>query len=73
MGVATSYGSITSSDYVPLGDDAFLCRGHVVATTTTKYQTRDLDIVYEMLWVRAGNQWMVRDLDYSYDLHKMDR
>ncbi len=73
VGVATSYGSITSSDYVPLGADAFLCRGHVVATTTTKYQTRDLDIVYEMLWVRAGNQWMVRDLDYSYDLHKMDR
>ena len=65
VGVATSYDEISSSDYVPLGSDAFLCRGRVVCTTKTKYQTVNFDLNYDMLWVRQGNYWMIRDLAFA--------
>ena len=65
VGVATSYGEISSSDYVALGSDAFLCRGRVVCTTKTKYQTVDFDLNYDMLWIRQGNYWMIRDLAFD--------
>lgn len=65
VGVATSYDEISSSDYVPLGGDAFLCRGRVVCTTKTKYQTVHFDLNYDMLWVRQGNHWMIRDLAFA--------
>ena len=68
VGVATSYDEISSSDYFPLGDDAFLCSGHVMCTTKTKYQTVSFDLNCEMLWVRQGNAWMIRDLAFvRYD------
>ena len=65
VGVATSYDAITSSDYMPLGDDAFLCHGHVECTTKTRYQTVKFDLNYEMLWVRQGNNWLIRDLAFE--------
>ena len=65
VGVATSYDEISSSDYIPLGDDAFLCSGRVVCTTRTKYQTVSFDLNYDMLWVRQGNAWMIRDLAFA--------
>lgn len=63
-GVTTSYQEISSSDYLPLGDEAFICRGHVLCTTKTKHQTVDLDMRYEMLWIRSGNNWQVQDLAF---------
>ena len=63
-GVTTSYQEISSSDYIPLGDAAFLCRGHVLCTTQTRYQKVELDMRYEMLWIKVGNNWLVQDLAF---------
>ena len=65
VGVATKYKEISSSDYIPLGEGAFICRGHVDCSTTTRYQTVDLDLHYEMLWVRSGNTWLIQDLAFA--------
>lgn len=64
-GVTTKYKEISSSDYIPLGDGAFICRGRVDCTTTTRYQTVDLDLHYEMLWVKVNNNWLVQDLAFA--------
>ena len=64
VGVTTKYREISSSDYIPLGDTAFICRGHVDCTTTTRHQTVDLDLRYEMLWVKVNNTWLIRDLAF---------
>lgn len=64
VGVTTKYREISSSDYIPLGDDAFLCRGRVDCSTTTRHETVDLDLHYEMLWVKVNNNWLIRDLAF---------
>ena len=64
VGVATSYGEISSGDYIPLGDGAFLCRGHVDCTTVTRFQTVDLHMNYEMLWVDSNGTWLLQDLAF---------
>lgn len=65
QGVATSYDEITSSDYIPLGDDAFLCQGHVKCSTKTRYQSVSFDLNYDMLWIRQGNNWSIQDLAFG--------
>ena len=65
VGVTTNYDEISSSDYVPLGDNAFLCSGHVVCSTRTKYQSVSFDLNYDMLWVREGNTWKIQDLAFG--------
>ena len=64
VGVTTSYGEISSGDYIPLGDGAFLCKGHVECTTTTRYQKVDLNMNYEMLWVNNNGTWLLQDLAF---------
>ena len=66
-GVSTTYDEISSRDYVPLGSDAFICRGHVLVTTRTGYETQNLDLHYEMLWVNNGRAWMLQDLVFARD------
>ena len=65
VGVTLTYSGITSSDYLALGDDCFFCRAEVQCTTKTSYQTRDLDLRYEMLWVRSGDTWLLSDLAFA--------
>lgn len=65
VGVSVSYDELTSYDYIPLGEDAFLCRAHLVCSTQTGYQTADLDLEYEMLWVRSGEKWLAADLAFT--------
>ena len=36
-----------------------------MCTTKTKYQTVNFDLNYDMLWVRQGNYWMIRDLAFA--------
>ena len=62
--MTTTYGEISSRDYIPLGDGAFICKGHVDCTTQTRYQTVDLDLNYEMLWVNINGTWLVQDLAF---------
>ena len=64
-GVSIRYDEISSGDYIPLGDSAFICRGHVVCTTKTGYETQDLDMHYEMLWIYTGSQWLLQDLVFT--------
>ncbi len=64
-GVTVRYQEISSGDYVALGDDAFICRGHVMCTTITAHETQELDMHYEMLWVRNGTAWLIRDLVFT--------
>lgn len=64
QGVSVNFREVSSSDYLPMGDSAFLCRGHVLCTTTTGYQTVDLDMEYEMLWVNGNGVWLVQDMAF---------
>ena len=64
VGVTVEYADISSSDYMALGDNAFICHGHVTCTTTTRYQTADLDMDYEMLWVNRNGTWLIQDLAF---------
>jgi hypothetical protein len=36
-----------------------------VGTTRTSYQTVDVDLEYEMLWVRHNGEWKVADLAFT--------
>lgn len=64
VGVNLSFQEVSSSDYLSLGDGSFLCRGHVECTTETRYQTKELTLDYEMLWVLQGGQWLIADLAF---------
>ena len=64
VGVTTAYSDIHTWDYVALGDRGFICKGHVSCTTTTRYQTVDLNMDFEMLWVSANGTWMLQDLAF---------
>lgn len=64
VGVTVTYDEISSRDYVALGEGGFICTGHVRCTTKTRYQTVDLDMTYEMLWVNSNGNWLVQDLAF---------
>lgn len=64
VGVSLTFQEVSSSDYVSLGDGSFLCRGHVECTTETRYQTKELDLDYQMLWVYQSGQWLIADLAF---------
>jgi len=63
--VRLTYDSITSYDYTPLGDDAFLCKARLICTSKTHYQTVDMDLEYEMLWENTGGNWQVADMAFT--------
>lgn len=63
--VRMSYDSITSYDYTPLGEDAFLCKARMICTSKTYHQTVDMDLEYEMLWERSGSTWQVVDMAFT--------
>ena len=65
VNVTTSYDEISSGDYIPLGEAGFLCSGHVLCTTKTRYQTVDLDLHYEMIWTNVNGVWLVQDLAFA--------
>ena len=64
VGVTVTYDEISSRDYIALGEEGFICTGRVRCTTKTRYQTVDLDINYEMLWVHSKGEWLVQDLAF---------
>lgn len=64
QGVSTSYREISSHDYLPLGEDAFICRGHVENSTSTRHEAVDFSLELEMLWVNVDGSWRVSDLAY---------
>jgi hypothetical protein len=63
--VRLTYDSITSYDFTPLGENAFLCKARLICTTKTYYQTVDLDLEYEMLWENTGSAWQVVDMAFT--------
>ena len=65
VGVTLKFSDIQTSDYIPLGEDAFICRGHVDVTSVTRHETQDLSLDYEMLWVRKGSSWYCQDLAFA--------
>lgn len=52
-------------DWLPLGDDLCLCSAHVSCTTTTAYETKDLELDYQLLFVRTEKGWRVQDMAYQ--------
>ena len=64
VGVTLDFHDIRTGDYIPLGENAFLCRGHVDVTSHTRYETKDLSLDYEMLWVKKGNYWLCQDMGF---------
>lgn len=63
--VHMTYDSITSYDYTPLGENAFLCKARLVCTSKTYYQTVDMDLEYEMIWENTGAAWQVADMAFT--------
>ena len=52
-------------DWLPLGDDLCLCSAHISCTTTTAYETKDLELDYQLLFVRTEKGWRVQDMAYQ--------
>lgn len=52
-------------DWLPLGKDLCLCSAHVSCTTTTAYETKDLELDYQLLFVRTEKGWRVQDMAYQ--------
>ena len=52
-------------DYVPLGRELCLCSAHVSCTTATPYETKDLELDYQLLCVLTEKGWRVQDLAYQ--------
>ena len=63
-GVSITYNEVSSSDYIPLGENAFICRGHVDCKTVTGFQTNDLLLDYEMLWRNFDGTWLLADMAF---------
>lgn len=56
---------LRSFDWLPLGNDLCLCSAHVSCTTTTAYETKDLELDYQLLCVRTEKGWRVQDMAYQ--------
>ena len=66
VNVTLKFDEIRSFSYIPLGEDAFVCRAHADCHTSTYYQKKDLSLGYEMLWVRdEKGEWLVQDLAFT--------
>lgn len=52
-------------DWLPMGSDLCLCSAHVSCTTTTAYETKDLELDYQLLCVRTEKGWRVQDMAYQ--------
>ncbi|MBE6969163.1 MAG: hypothetical protein E7442_03440 [Ruminococcaceae bacterium] len=52
-------------DWLPLGSDLCLCSAHVSCTTSTAYETKDLELDYQLLCVRTEKGWRVQDMAYQ--------
>ena len=63
--VVLTIQNLAVTDYVPLGENAFLCLGHVDFNTSTYYQKRDVSMDYHMLWINQWGYWRLWDLAYG--------
>ena len=64
VGVSLEFGDVTSWGYVPLGESAFLCEAQANFTTKTNYQTKDITVNYELLWVNLNGTWYIQDMSF---------
>ena len=65
VNVTLTFQDVSSSDYVALGDGSFLCRGHADFTTRTAYQTKEISMDYDMLWVNQNGVWALWDMAFA--------
>ena len=63
--VVLTIQDLAVTDYVPLGENAFLCLGHVDFNTSTYYQKRDVSMDYHMFWINQWGYWRLWDLAYG--------
>ena len=63
-GFTVTFNEVKTWGYIPLGEDAFLCQGVANFTTTTRNETRENIVEYEMLWVRRNGTWYVQDMSF---------
>ncbi|MBR4578901.1 MAG: hypothetical protein IKO22_04755 [Oscillospiraceae bacterium] len=62
--VTLTFQDVTADSYVPLGENAYLCRARAQFTTKTWYQTKELSWDFEMLWRNEDGAWMLWDLAF---------
>ncbi len=65
LGESVEFHSVTVDDFIPLGDGCCVCAGHVSCTTKTAYETRDLELDYQLLYVRSETGWLLQDMSYE--------
>ena len=65
LGESIEFRDITVGDFLSLGADACVCRAHVSCTTTTAYETRELELDYQLLCVRTEDGWCIQDMAYD--------
>ena len=63
-GFTVTFNEVKTWGYVPLGEDAFLCRGEANFTTATRHETRENIVDYEMLWIRQNDTWFIQDMSF---------
>lgn len=64
LGEQLDIHSIEVFDWLPLGGDLCLCSAHVSCTTATAYETKDLELRYQLLCVRTEKGWRLQDMAY---------
>lgn len=52
-------------DWLPMGNDLCLCSAHISCTTTTAYESKDLELDYRLLCTRTEKGWRVQDMAYQ--------
>lgn len=64
-GETVDFQSITASDFIPVGESRCFCRANVLCTTKTAYETRELDMDYQLLLRRGEKGWLVEDMSFD--------
>lgn len=57
-GSTTTIDKLESSDYTAYGEECFTCEATLATTTTTNYQTRETNNLYELTFVKSGGNWL---------------
>lgn len=62
--VTLSFQNVVADNFIPLGEEAYICRIYPDFTTQTWHETKEISLVYETLWVNEGGAWKVWDLAF---------
>ncbi len=61
-GATVKYNDLLISDFIPLGEKAYVCTLSYSVINSTGYEDRDVQVTYEILAVKSGDTWLVANM-----------